>query len=182
MSDDNFTKRFTHDSIKQEFEQTFDQRVERYLEVKPHGVIPNTHFARASSECSKLYRDAHFLGCISLLQSVTESLVRFVCSVNGFTPASNFERNVRTIVTNGIISTEQQEQILKLWENRDDFHHLNPSVESEYLELMRLSKEKILILNEIEKFFFDFDINKGVLVPKKPQYWTTGTQVFLRLD
>lgn len=35
------------DSIKQELEQTLSERAARYLQVKPHGIVPYTHFAAA---------------------------------------------------------------------------------------------------------------------------------------
>jgi hypothetical protein len=38
-------KAMTEDGIKQEFEQTLSSRVERYLKVKPHEIIPLTEFA-----------------------------------------------------------------------------------------------------------------------------------------
>gem|GEM_PF-3965142 len=34
---------FAQNGIKQEFEQTLPARAERYLKVKPHGVVPFTH-------------------------------------------------------------------------------------------------------------------------------------------
>ncbi|MBP9703053.1 hypothetical protein KBD69_05245 [Candidatus Woesebacteria bacterium] len=182
MKNDDFVRKMTEDGVRQEFEQTFSERVVRYLEVKPHGLVPNTHFARASSECSKMYRDAHFLGCISLAMSVAESLTRFVCVVNHFKPASNFERNLRTLVKSNVILPFQEEAFLKIWSKRDDYHHLNPQVEGDYRELMRLSKEKLLLLNTLEEYFFEFGFEKGVLIPRRPQYWTTGTELYLRLD
>ena len=37
------------DSMKQEFEQTLSDRAARYLQVKPHGIIPYEHFSAASA-------------------------------------------------------------------------------------------------------------------------------------
>ena len=47
------------DTLKQEFEFSLEQRIERYLDLKPHGIIPNSHFAAVSAECHLLYRDSH---------------------------------------------------------------------------------------------------------------------------
>jgi hypothetical protein len=175
-------KKQLEDTLKQEFEITLQDRIERYLQVKPHGIIPNTPFARASSECSKAYRDGQFYGCISLTQSVAESLVKFLCKCNGWKPEKVFEKNIEKLEKRGIITTEQSKDLLSIWENRDDYHHLNDDVESDYLKLISLAESKLLLLNKIEKQVFDFSIDKGVLVPKNPKYWTTGNQVFLRLD
>jgi len=175
-------KRILEDTLKQEFEITLQDRIDRYLKVKPHGIIPNTPFARASSECSKAYRDGQFYGCISLTQSVAESLVKHLCKCNSSRPYKVFERNIGALLKRGFITAEQSEDLLKIWEDRDDFHHLNDNVESDYLKLIALAESKLILLNKIEKQVFDFSINKGAIVPKNPKYWTTGTQVFLRLE
>ena len=52
---------FTEDGIKQEFEQTISSRVERFMKVRPHGIVPSTEFARASLETTFLFRDGHFM-------------------------------------------------------------------------------------------------------------------------
>lgn len=59
-------KAMTEDGIKQEFEQTLSSRVERYLKIKPHGIIPFTEFAPVSAECAFLFRDGHFYGAIAV--------------------------------------------------------------------------------------------------------------------
>jgi hypothetical protein len=79
-------KAMTEDGIKQEFEQTLASRVERYLKVKPHGIIPLTEFAPVSAECALLFRDAHFYGAIALSQAVAEAIVKFLCQKNGWKP------------------------------------------------------------------------------------------------
>ncbi len=55
-----FQRAQTTDSIKQEFQQTLSERVERYLQVKPHEIIPNALFAASSAGRSLLFRDGHF--------------------------------------------------------------------------------------------------------------------------
>ena len=67
-----FQRALTTDSIKQEFEQTLPERVERYLQVKPHEIIPNAPFAVPSAECRFLFRDGHFYACIALVQAVAD--------------------------------------------------------------------------------------------------------------
>jgi len=72
-------KKLIEDTIKQEIEQTVTYRAERYLKVKPHGIVPLTHFAPASAECTLLFRDGHFFGCIALTQAVAEAITHFLC-------------------------------------------------------------------------------------------------------
>jgi hypothetical protein len=78
------------DGIKQEFEQTLGSRVNRYLKVKPHGIIPLTEFASVSAECALLFRDGHFYGAIALSQAVAEAVAKFLCQKNGWKPKKSF--------------------------------------------------------------------------------------------
>jgi hypothetical protein len=90
---------------------------------------------------------------------------------------------LRTLLKRDFITKKQSDILLKLWKDRDDYHHLNDTVESDYQKLKKLAKEKLKLLNKIEKDIFDFTINKGVCTAhKNPKYWTTGNQVYLRLD
>ena len=57
IPDDLVLQRLTEDSLRQSFEQTLSERAQRYLKIKPHGVIPFTPFAPPSSECGLLFRE-----------------------------------------------------------------------------------------------------------------------------
>ncbi len=173
------------ESIRKDFEATFQERVNRYILVKPHGIIPYTPFAPASAECGRLFRDGHYYGCISLTQAVAEALVRFLCSINSWEPKKSFEENVKRLFAREKIIQKQKESLLKIWEKRDDYHHLNSAVESNLRKLEKLAKEKLILLNVLEGEIFAFSFNNGKLVPKEPKYWrqTKGmVKVFLRLD
>jgi len=121
------------DSLRQEFEQTIKARIGRYSTVKPHGIIPNAKFAVASSECSLLFRDGHFYGCIALSQAVAEALVKYICERNGWSPANNYEENVHTLSKRGFISEQLCDRLLQIWQGRDIYHHLNNSIATESL-------------------------------------------------
>jgi hypothetical protein len=177
---------FAQDGIKQEFEQTLPARVERYLKVKPHGVVPFTQFAPASAECAYLFRDGHFYGAIALSQAVVEALVKFLCERNGWKPKKSFEENVEKLEIRQFISKDMKDKLLKLWEKRDDYHHLNLGIETDRQKLEVLAYAKVLLLKEIEAEVFKFAIVNGKLVPENRKYWTVqkdGTaQVFLNLE
>lgn len=176
----------TEDSIKQGFEQTLSSRVERYLRVKPHGIIPLTEFAPVSAECALLFRDGHYYGSIALSQAVGEAIAKFLCQKNGWKPRKSFEENVAKLETRQFISKSMKEKFLSLWEKRDDYHHLNPSIETDRQKLEVTAYEKVSLLKEIESEVFKFSIVNGRLVPENSKYWNlqpNGTaQVFLRLD
>ena len=111
---------FTEDGIKQEFEQTLSSRVHRYLKVKPHGIVPLTEFAPVSSECTLLFRDGHFYGCIALSQAVAEAIAKFLCQKNDWKPKKNFEENITKLQTRQFISNEIKDKFPRIWEKRDD--------------------------------------------------------------
>jgi len=179
-------KVFTEDGIKQEFEQTLSARTARYLRVKPHGIVPLTEFAPVSAECTLLFRDGHYYGSIALSQAVGEAIAKFLCEKNGWKPKKNFEENVQKLETRQFISESMQAKFLSLWKKRDDYHHLNPSIETDRQKLEVLAYEKVSLLKEIESEIFKFSVVDGRLVPENSKYWNlqpNGTaQVFLRLD
>ena len=176
----------TEDGIKQEFEQTLSARVERYLKVKPHGIVPLTEFAPVSAECAFLLRDGHFYGAIALSQAVGEAIAKFLCQKNGWKPKKSFEENVAMLETRQFISKNMKEKFLSIWEKRDDYHHLNPTIEMDRQKLERLAYDKVSLLKDVESEIFRFSIVDGKLVPENTKYWTVqpnGTvPVFLRLD
>lgn len=180
-----FEKNRIEESIKENFKATFQERVNRYILIKPHGIIPCTPFASVSAECGKLFRDGHYYGCISLTQAVTEALVRFLCNINSWKPKKSFEENIKKLFTRKKITLKQKRSLLKIWEKRDDYHHLNPTIENDLRKLEELAKEKLIFLNALESEIFAFSFNNGKLAPKDPKYWkqTKGiVKVFLRLD
>jgi hypothetical protein len=184
-TDELIQQRLTEDSLRQSFDQTLSERAQRYLKIKPHGIIPFTPFAPPSSECGLLFRDGHFYGCIALTQAVAEAITRFLCTKNGWKPAKVFETNIDKLQKRGFISNDIKNKFLNLWQNRDNYHHLNPKIGTNLKELESIAFEKILCLKEIEAAIFAFSIKEGKLIPEYPKYWTVsqdGTaQVMLRL-
>ena len=173
-------------SIKQEFEQTLSERVERYLQVKPHEIIPNAPFAVPSAECSLLFRDGHFYACIALVQAIAEAIVRYACDINFGEHDKVFEKNVERLHTRRFIDDELQKALLKIWKKRDAYHHLNSNVKSDRDTLGKLAKEKARLLVEIESEIFNFSFgDDGSIIPKYPKYWKirgNQVEVFLRLE
>ncbi|MBU0978218.1 hypothetical protein KKF92_00085 [Patescibacteria group bacterium] len=173
------------DTLQQEFDFSLEQRIERYLELKPHRIIPNSHFASVSAECHLLYRDAHYYGTISLTQAVAEALVKFLCTVNSWKPDKVFEKNLKQLEKRGKIAGELKTEFSKIWKRRDDYHHLNLQIEQDRQKLEILAKEKLACLKQIEEELFAFSTNNGKLVPKFPKYWDQKdgkVPVYLRLD
>lgn len=178
-------KKQVEDSMRQEFEGTLADRVTRYLQVKPHEIIPYHYFSAISAECSFLFRDGHFYGCIALTQAVAEALARFLCEVNFGRHDKVFEKNVEKLSVRNFISDKVKESLLKIWEKRNDYHHLNPNVETDRQTLEELAREKARLLVEVESEVFHFTVVDGRMILEHPKYWKASgnqVQVFLRLE
>jgi hypothetical protein len=177
---------YAEDVINQEYEQTLQFRAQRYLKVKPHGIVPNTEFAPVSAECTLLFRDGHFYGSIALSQSVAEATIKFLCKKSGWKPKKNFEENVAKLQSRQFISNDMKEKFLRLWKNRDDYHHLNRTIETDREKLETLAYEKVTLLKEIESEIFKFSVIDGKLIPENKKYWVlqeNGTiPIFLKLE
>jgi hypothetical protein len=170
--------------LRRECEAAVEARADRYLRAEHHGIIPGAPFAPASAECIDLFRDGHFFGAISLSQAVGEAIVRHMCDSNRCSAAAKFERNVLRLRTRGFVNDDIKRQLLKLWEKRNDYHHLNNNVETDRITLEQLAFTKIRALATIEGWVFKYSFAKGALVVRFPQYWPrTGADrvaVFLR--
>lgn len=163
-------KQITED-LRQLFEQMLPDRVRRYLELRPHPIVANHHFSSVSTECIELFRDGHFYGCISLAQAVAEALVKFLCMRNHWKPDQNFEKNLRKLVSRKFILESTKDCLEQIWKKRDDYHHLNQSVEKDRQKLEAMAKEKVRLLNKVESEIFEFTIVDGKICPSKPKYW-----------
>ena len=187
MTTDQIQQKHTEQIIRAEFEATVHQRVRRYLEINHHNIVANpkdTKFASVSTECIDLFRDGYFYGCISLSQTVTEALSKFLCERNGFRPKKDFETNISKLRKKGFIDETTEENFKEIWKERNDYHHLNNSVEIQLVKLEQIAKLKIQTLAKIEKSIFDYSVNNGKIKPSNPQYWDFEngyTKVFLRL-
>ncbi len=169
--------------MREALEQTIEIRIERYLEVVHQGIIPNHHFATASSECIDLYRDGYLLSAVMVSQSVTEGIWRFVLERNQIQPDRDRPAVAATLVEQKIISTECAEAFGRIWRSfRNDVHHMNPSVSA--VPIRELGRRNLIDLATIEREIFAVTFSNGKLVPVRPLYWDLQgdgtTSVFLR--
>jgi hypothetical protein len=169
--------------IREILEQTIDARVERYLEVAHQGIIPNHHFAKASSECIDLYRDDYLLSTVMVSQSVAEGVWHFVLERNGTQPDRDRPAIAAALVERRIISSECAEAFGRIWRSfRNDVHHMNPGVSA--VPIQELAKRNWIDLAAIEREIFAVTFSAGKIVPVQPRYWDLRpdgtTSVFLR--
>lgn len=157
------------------------------METERHPIIPNHYFSYVSSECQLLFSSGYYYGCIALCQSVAEALARFMYEKwTGNPPAEKFGANIHKIR-----NADVQPDVSNLLENiyggqqRQDFHHLNKTVPTEYEQLRSIATKKIDLLNKVESQVFEYEITEKGLKVKYPKYWesTNGFyNTYLRLN
>ncbi len=160
--------------LKTEFLGTVSERATRYLELDFIKITPNAHFASISAECIRLYRDGYFFACIALCQAVAEALVHFICERNG--RGSNrfvrFETNIRKL--RGLtdkIPPDWIERLERVWEGRNEYHHINPEAPTEKDKLREIAKGKIVALLDVEAKVFAFEVVGGAIKRTHSEYW-----------
>ena len=131
------------------------------------------HFAAASAECNLLFRDGYFYACIALAlaQAVAEALVRLLCEVDFGKHDKSFKKNVKKLSMRNFISDKLKESFLEIWKMRNEYHHLEPNIETDRHELEKLARKKIQYLAKIESEIFYFTDIDGKIIPEKPKYW-----------
>jgi hypothetical protein len=109
-----------------------------------------------------------------------------MCRSNQWKPADNFDENVRKLKQRKFIDATVEADLLRLWEKRDDYHHLNPSVARDRATLEELALTKIRALGEVERYVFAWSASDtpGSIRLLRPQYWPDQkngrVNVFLR--
>ena len=147
----------------------------RYAEIDHPQVVPIHHFTEASTECIFLYAAGHFYSTIMVAQAVAEGISRFVAEREGI----DFNRKntigpdiVDLLIERGIVSKEYKDAFDRLWETRNDVHHMNPEVAA--IRIPDCAKGSMQDLVAIQGEIFSFNVSNGTIVPFTPKYW--GTQ------
>ncbi len=169
--------------MREELEQSIEARLDRYLEVAHQGIVPNHHFAPASSECIDLYRDGYELSAVMVSQAVTEGMWRFVLERNDVAYDRDREGQAAALVTSGTISADCATAFGRIWQSfRNDVHHMNPPVAR--VPFRDLARRNLIDLAVIEREIFAVTFNEGRIVPVRRLYWDLQadgtTSVFLR--
>jgi len=159
------------ENLKGDFLATIEERISRYQELDFIKLTPDTHFAFVSVECINLYRDGYFLACIALCQAVAEAIVRLMCERSEFNSISDdYEKNIENLRRRRI-QPDCDQLFKEIWKDRNDYHHLNPTIPTEKSKLQDIAKSKIVNLHKIESKVFDFTIVDGAVSPTYPKYW-----------
>ena len=163
------------DSIKNEVLRTLSERATRFLQVRSAILAPDGPFAAPSMECAEQFRDGHYFGCIALTQAVLDAVIRHIWQIKlkkKPIQEGSFEKNLDALHKKKCISDEWKAKLDQMWAERHSFHHLRPSVEADHLKLEETARNTLTLLNELEREFFGFKVQEGIVVPDHPEYWS----------
>lgn len=179
MTDDEATVRST---LRGSFEASFEGCVRRALEVRHNPVVPNSHFARASSECVEIYRLGYFVATAMATQAVAHGIVKFAAERNGIAGNGKKTELVAALENGGFMSGNCSAALLRiLGRHRNDISHMNPPMAKIDIEV--IAKENLRDLALVEEELFGATFDKGKITLNNSQYWDLkegSVEVFLR--
>jgi hypothetical protein len=173
-------------SIKASFEASLPQAALRASKIQFQNVIPGHWFSAAASECMKMYVDGHFYGAISISQAYIEALGKFITECHGVRPTKDVALIWQRLTKKGIVSGGTQNAAKAILDNRNDFHHLNKGIETDYQKLEARGLECLTNLHIIESEVFSHSFVNGAIMPHNSRYWAevkddqSRVQVYLR--
>jgi len=161
--------------LKSRFETTFEERVQRAIDVRPQAIVPHHHFTWASMECIYLYRDGYFIATAMATQALNEGLIRFIAERNGIPPNQDLCDLAALFLTQNIVSAACADAMRRLLSSfRNDFHHLNPSISK--VPVQDIARRNIEDISAIEKEVFEHSYENGKINPKQGKYWDVTPQ------
>ena len=180
-NDEKFRRLQLEEDLKSECLGMIDSKIDRYLEIDHQAIIGGHHFAPASSECIKLYRDGYFIGTVMMSHAINEGIIKFVAERNIIDrqKADNTTKTTEELIVElqgkNLISENCAISSLVIWKSyRNDIHHMNPSVSN--IPFQELAQRNIKHLSAIENEIFGCEIKNGGLVPHQPKYWDENAE------
>ena len=157
-------------TLRRRLEESIEERVTRWLEVRHQRIVAGQHFAPASAECLALYRDGYFISTVMVTQSVAEGIFRLVVKRNNVTDEGDRPEVAKHLVDKRIISQECADAFVRIWKSfRNHVHHMNPDVAN--VPFVKLAKRNITDLATVEKELFAFRRSKEKFIVANPKYW-----------
>jgi hypothetical protein len=110
--------------------------------------------------------------------------VRHICLANQCRPTKDFAKNVATLKRRNFIDDGVAVDLQRLWERRNEYHHLNSTIATDRSTLEALALTRIQALAAAEKYVFAWAPGEGAIKLLRPQYWPAEgdgrVSVFLR--
>lgn len=188
-------KAYLREKFIKECENSIDEKIRRYLEIKPQDIIGNHYFSAASTECIKAHTNGQFISAIVLSHAVNEGILKFICETmdiplnydkcNKKSGRIPYIKLLRLLRRKGIISKKFFQASQKITTSfRNDYHHMNPKIKN--IDHSSISTSNLIQLSIIENEIFGYASRGGKLIPNQPIYWpnieNNGTvEAFLRL-
>ena len=173
--------------MRARFEASLPDRARRAAAVELQQFIPAHWFAAAASECAGMYIAGFFYGAISVAQAYVEALSKYLAEHHRVRIGKDTGERCRRLHEKGIISSNALHAALTIFDDRNDFHHLNKSVEQDFHKLATRAEHCINHIHTLESEVFAFSFSAdtpGSVVLEKPNYWPsegpTLTRVHLR--
>lgn len=160
--------------MRASFEADLDNRAKRALNIQLQNFIPSHWFAAAASEYASMYVSGHFYGCISIAQAYVEALSKFLCEYHKIKATKDIDLRWQRLHKTNHVSLTVLEAAKAIFNDRNDYHHLNKEIEREYAELQRRAKDCVNYLYSIESEIFAYsfsDSEPGKIMLAKPEYW-----------
>jgi hypothetical protein len=164
------------------YESSINWKVDRTLRAKVHLMVPLNYISLPLGECSDMYIDGYFNGCITLCQSVAEGLAKFLKSKRKVKGGRGHASIVDKLEKAGVVSASCAAAFQLIHgTDRNDFHHLNENVEQDYFKLEERAEACVNALYVIQAEIFAIaEVIEGVPRFKHPEYWRgcgTGNEV-----
>ncbi len=142
-------------------------------------IIGNHYFAQASAECQLTFEYECYFACIVLCQSVAEGYAKFLYEKYTQKASTHeFSANIKKMIADGVVPdvTGLLRRIWGVGNERNDFHHLNKEIPTDYEQLREIATEKIGLLNNVESEVFCFEFKgNGINV----RYLNTGRELMM---
>lgn len=177
----------TEDDFRRRFDTELPHMMERAKKVQRLPIMPGHWFSAAASECAEMYVRGYFYGAISVGQAYVEALGLYLADANHTRRQSGPKEMWEKLEHEGIVSTGARDAAHEILADRNDYHHLNKTIETGYLALQSRAETVVNSIHVIDLDVFDSSVSEtpGAIAPAKPQYWPKGehegtSQVFVR--
>ena len=172
--------------LRRSFEARLPEMLKRAKQVKLQAVIPAHWFSAAASECAGMYVSGYFYGAISVAQAYVEALAVYLADTHSVRrtkkPADLWHRLCRE----KMVTKRCADAALTILDDRNDFHHLNKDIETDFATLEQRAESAIEHIHKVESEIFACSPSDqaGVIELKNPSYWPSDTpglaQIHLR--
>lgn len=170
--------------MRASFEASLPSRINRAAQIDLQSVIPAQWFAAAASECAGMYISGFFYGTISIAQAYVEALSNFLSTHHKIGAKNAPLLRWKRLEQKGIVSKSAYDAACLVFDERNDFHHLNKDIEQNYRKLECRAKECVNHIHTIESEVFSHSFDNGKIILHNPEYWPGDnaeiTQVHLR--